>query len=263
MRALVTGAAAGLGAALTAALRARGDEVLATDRSAGPGTDLVLDITSEDDWDRAVQQVRDRWGGLDLLVNNAGIAGGGRIELCTLEEWQRITDVNLFGAVRGVRAFTPLLKEQRSGAIVNVASLAGLVHPAGMGSYNAVKAALVAFTETIGHELASYGVTAHAVCPSYFRTDLVASMTGSDEAVGRIVAALVEESPFTPEQIAAAVLAGLAAGDELIVPDDAARGAWALKQQDRAAYDAVMRAQATKLERASLDMAGPDRASRA
>ena len=68
------------------------------------------------------------------------------IELSPLEEWQRIFEVNLFGVVRGTRAFTPMLKEQGSGRIVNVASLAGLVHPPGMGSYNAVKAAVVAFT---------------------------------------------------------------------------------------------------------------------
>ena len=69
-----------------------------------------------------------------------------------------------------------MLKERPGGRIVNVASLAGLVHPAGMGSYNAVKAAVVAFTETTGHELAAYGGTAHAVCPSYFRTNLTDSL---------------------------------------------------------------------------------------
>ena len=149
-RLLVTGAASGLGAALVAAFRARGDEVLATDRVADPavdgGIDLVLDITSDDDWAAAVDAVRERWGGLDVLVNNAGVAGGGRVDRCTLEEWQWITDINLFGLVRGTQAFVPMLKEQGSGHLVNVASLAGLVHPAGMGSYTAVKAAVVAFT---------------------------------------------------------------------------------------------------------------------
>ena len=76
-----------------------------------------------------------------------------------MDEWRWITEINLFGVVRGDRTFTPMFKEQRSGHIVNVASLAGLVHPGGMGSYNAVKAAVVAFTETCGHELAPYGVT--------------------------------------------------------------------------------------------------------
>ena len=189
-------------------------------------------------------------GGLDVLVNNAGVAGGGRLDVATLDEWQWITEVNLFGMVRGIREFVPLFKRQRSGQIVNVASLAGLVHPAGMGSYNAVKAAVVALTETAGHELASCGVSAHVVCPSYFRTNLMASMRGSDEAVGSVVAQLVERSPLTADDIAAEVLAGLDRGEEVIVPDQPARDAWALKQADRPAYDAVMRAQATKLEEA-------------
>lgn len=244
-RVLITGAASGLGAALATAFEQRGDEVLRTDRSGG---DLTLDITSDDDWAAAVAHVEDHWGGLDLLVNNAGVAGGGRLDVATLDEWQWITEVNLFGMVRGLRAFVPMFKHQRSGHIVNVASLAGLVHPAGMGSYNAVKAAVVALTETAGHELASYGVRASVVCPSYFRTNLMASIRGSDEALGNVVAKLVESSPLTADDIAVEVLAGLDRGDEVIVPDQPARDAWALKQSDRAAYDAVMRAQAAKLE---------------
>jgi NAD(P)-dependent dehydrogenase (short-subunit alcohol dehydrogenase family) len=252
-RVLVTGAASGLGAALTAAFRARGDEVLATDvsPSSDPPMDLHLDITSDDDWAEALARVEATWGGLDVLVNNAGVAGGGRIDVATMDEWEWITGINLFGVVRGTRTFTPLFKRQRSGHVVNVASLAGLVHPAGMGSYNAVKAAVVAFTETVGHELASYGVHATAVCPSYFRTNLLASMRGKDEAVGTIVGRLVDSSPVSADDIAAAVLEGIDRGDELILPDEAARAAYHLKTTDRAAYDAVMRAQAAKLDEAA------------
>jgi NAD(P)-dependent dehydrogenase (short-subunit alcohol dehydrogenase family) len=142
-----------------------------------------------------------------------------------------------------------MLKRQRSGHIVNVASLAGLVHPAGMASYNAVKAAVVALTETTGHELAAYGVRASAVCPSYFRTNLMASLQGADTAVSGVVTQLVENSPISADDVAAAVLAGVDAGEELIVPDQPARDAWALKQRDRAAYDTMMRDQAAKLDR--------------
>ena len=80
-----------------------------------------------------------------------------------------------------------------------------------MGSYNAVKAAVVAFTETTGHELASSGGTAHAVCPSYFRTNLTESLRSADPAVGGVMRRLVEESPISADDIAAAVLEGLAA----------------------------------------------------
>ncbi|MBC9732506.1 SDR family NAD(P)-dependent oxidoreductase [Nocardioides marmotae] len=248
-RVLVTGAASGLGKALTEAFRARGDEVLATDRAEADGVDLVLDVTSDADWAAAVDHVERIWGGLDVLVNNAGVAGGGRLDVATLEEWQWITEINLFGAVRGTRAFVPLLKQQGSGRIVNVASLAGLVHPGGMASYNAVKAAVVALTETTGHELASYGVSAHVVCPSYFRTNLMSSLRGNDTALGAVMSKLVEESPTTAEEVAAAVLEGIDRGDEVILPDPAARDAYALKVGDRATYDAVMRAQAAKLDR--------------
>lgn len=247
-RVLVTGAASGLGEALTAAFRARGDEVLATDRVDGDGIDLILDITSDADWASALATVEERWGGLDVLVNNAGVAGGGRIELCSMDDWRWITEINLFGVVRGVQTFTPMLKAQRSGHIVNVASLAGLVHPGGMGSYNAVKAAVVAFTETCGHELAAYGVRASAVCPSYFRTNLMDSMQGQDEAIGAVVGDLVRKSKVSADDIASAVLAGMEAADDVIVPDEAARQAYSLKWADRAAYDDVMRHQAARLD---------------
>jgi NAD(P)-dependent dehydrogenase (short-subunit alcohol dehydrogenase family) len=246
MRVLVTGAASGLGAALTSAFRARGDEVLATDVTGG---DLTLDITSDEDWAAALEHVEGTWGGLDMLVNNAGVAGGGRLDVATMDEWEWITNINLFGVVRGTRTFVPLFKRQRSGHIVNIASLAGLVHPAGMASYNAVKAAVVALTETTGHELAGYGVRASVACPSYFRTNLMSSLRGADEELSGVVAHLVRSSPITADDIAAAVLEGLDRGDELIVPDQPARDAYALKQADRAAYDAVMRAQAAKLDR--------------
>ncbi len=252
-RVLVTGAASGLGAALTEAFRARGDEVLATDRApvveAAAAELWPLDVTSQADWGRALAEVERRWGGLDLLVNNAGIAGGGRLDVADLDEWHRVLDVNLLGIVRGLSVFVPLFKRQGSGRIVNVASLAGLVHPAGMAAYNAAKAGVVALTETVGHELAAYGVTATAVCPGYFRTNLVSSIQGRDASVGEVVARLVEESPVTAEDVAAAVLDGLDRGEELLLPDEGARSAWLLKNRDRPTYDQVMRAQAAKLVR--------------
>jgi len=260
-RVLVTGGAGGLGAALVHRFAERGDRVLSTDLSGAdvapapspPDNSVVtrtLDVTSEADWEDARAWVEAEWSGLDVLVNNAGIAGGGRLELCSIEDWQRLVEVNLLGVVRGTKAFVPMLKEQGSGHLVNVASLAGLVHPGGMGSYNAVKAAVVAFTETCGHELAAYGIRASVVCPSYFRTNLMDAMQGSDEVVGKVVAGLVERSRVTADDIAAAVLAGMDAGEDVIVPDEAARQAYFLKWADRPAYDAVMRDQARKLQAA-------------
>jgi len=248
VRVLVTGGASGLGAALVEAYAARGAQVLVCDlKEPSSGDHLRLDVRSDEDWAAAVAWTEEHWGGLDVLVNNAGVAGGGRLDVATIDEWEWITAINLLGVVRGTRAFVPTFKRQRSGQVVNVASLAGLVHPAGMASYNAVKAAVVAFTETVGHELAEYGVTAHAICPSYFRTGLVDAMRGSDEAVGAVIGSLVTNAPLGPDDIAAAVLEALDRGEELILPDEAARAAYRLKLTDRAAYDQVMRKQAARL----------------
>jgi NAD(P)-dependent dehydrogenase (short-subunit alcohol dehydrogenase family) len=249
---VVTGGASGLGAALCRALVARGDEVISGDVQDPVETVdgveyLRLDVRSDDDWAAMHARVVERWGGLDLLFNNAGVAGGGRLDVASLDEWEWITGINLFGVVRGTRTFVPMFKQQRSGTIVNTASLAGLVHPAGMASYNAVKAAVVALTETAGHELAEYGVRAAVVCPSYFRTPLIENMQGSDVAVGEVIGALVASSPTSADDIAAAVLAGLDAGDEVILPDESARAAYGLKVADRDGYNSVMRHQAARL----------------
>jgi NAD(P)-dependent dehydrogenase (short-subunit alcohol dehydrogenase family) len=254
-RVLVTGGASGLGAALVERYVERGDQVLSCDLSDGPGPGEALtrrlDVTSEDDWSAARDWVSAEWGGLDVLVNNAGVAGGGRIELCALDEWRWLFEVNLFGLVSGTRTFAPILKEQGSGWIVNTASLAGLVHPPGMGSYNAVKAAVVAFSETAAHELAPYGVGCSAVCPSYFRTNLMESMRGGDAALGEQMRSLVEGSTITADDIAHAVLDGVDRGEELIIPDEPARAAYALKRSDPAAYAQQMRGIAARIKERS------------
>jgi NAD(P)-dependent dehydrogenase (short-subunit alcohol dehydrogenase family) len=155
--------------------------------------------------------------------------------------------VNLLGVVRGTRAFTPMLKAQGSGWVVNTASLAGLVHPPGMGSYNASKAAVVAFSETVSHELAPYGVGCTAVCPSYFRTHLMDSMRGQDADLARSMSRLVTESPITADEIATAVLEGVGRGDAVVLPDQPARDAYAWKLADRPGYDAFMAATAARM----------------
>ena len=245
-RVLVTGAASGLGLALVRRFAEAGDRVLATDLA---GTVDVLpdgvhyrqlDVRSDDDWSDARDWVTAEWHGLDVLVNNAGVATGGRIDVSTMEEWESVTEINLFGVVRGCRTFASLFKQQRSGHIVNVASIAGLVHPPGMSSYNAIKAAVVALSETLHHELAPYDVATSVVCPSFFRTNLAASLRGSDKDVESKAAQLIERSTLTADQIAEAVFNGIENKDPLILTDDVARASYALKWSDRVSYDKQM-----------------------
>lgn len=253
-RVLVTGGASGLGAALVRAFTARGDRVLVTDLTpdpeAAPGAEhLRLDITSEDDWAAALAWVEREWGGLDVLVNNAGIAAAGRIDVATIEEWRRVLDVDLLGAVRGCRTFAPLFKQQRSGHIVNVASLAGLVHPPGMASYCAAKAGVVALSESLDYELGPWGVRTSAVCPSFFRTNLADSLGGSDTDLDAVAVRLIDRSALDADAIAAAVLAGIEKQRRVILTDAPARKAVHSKRFARRLYDRAQRRMAGRLAR--------------
>jgi len=247
-RVLVTGAASGLGLALARGLADRGDRVVATDvGSARPGSVpegvdyLPLDVRLDADWTSALAHVRDSWSGLDVLINNAGVATGGRIDVATMDEWHRIVDINLLGVVRGCRTFTPLFKEQGSGHIVNVASLAGLVHAPGMASYNAVKAGVVAVSETLDHELGPHGVAVSVVCPAFFRTKLGASFAGTDSEMEAVGKRLLERSRRSADEVAAIVIRGIDARRDVILTDWDGRIAWRAKRFARPLYRRAMR----------------------
>jgi NAD(P)-dependent dehydrogenase (short-subunit alcohol dehydrogenase family) len=254
-RVLVTGAASGLGLALVHRLVERGCRVLATDVHADLPPALAaldvtyrtLDVTQDVDWASAHDWVVEEWDGLDHLFNNAGVAAGGRIELSELDQWQWIVDINLLGVVRGCRTFTPMLKAQGSGHIVNTASAAGLIHPARMSEYNAVKAGVVALSETLFHELKPFGVDVSVVCPTFFRTNLTDSLRGKDEASQRMAAKLIDRSTVSADDIAAVVLAGVEKGRHLILTDRRGKVAYAAKRFARPLYYRMMAQASTKM----------------
>ncbi len=257
-RVLITGGASGLGRALAGLYAARGDRVLVTDLADHLPTTtgaadvgyLRLDVRDDADWERARSEVLDRWGGLDVLINNAGVAAGGRIDVIPVEDWQWIIDVNLLGVVRGCRTFVPVFKDQGAGRIVNVASVAGLVHPPNMSSYNAAKAGVVALSETLLHELAPYGVDVSVVCPAFFRSSLDQSLRASDPALEEPARALISGARQSADTVAASTLAALDKGHYLILPHAEAVLARAAKRLAWPLYHRVMRyvgAKAAKL----------------
>ncbi|MGL4743529.1 MAG: SDR family NAD(P)-dependent oxidoreductase [Dermatophilaceae bacterium] len=257
-RAIVTGGASGLGLALATQLAARGDRVLAVDLAGDPPASVPdsvtyrrLDVRSQQDWDAALAWVREQWGGLDLLVNNAGVATGGRIDIEAMADWERVVEVNLLGVARGCHTVVPLLKEQRGGHIVNVASLAGLVHGPGMASYNATKAAVVAISETLSFELAPWGVDVTVVCPAFFRTNLHESFAGKDAAMQRAGARLITEAGASAEQIARTVIRGIDRRKTLVLTDRLGRQAYYAKRFARPLYHRMMVLQARRLARAA------------
>jgi len=261
-RVLVTGGASGLGAAFVAEFLKRGDRVLIADLQPPVDPALVsgaeqikLDVTSDDDWAAARAWVEEHWGGLDVLFNNAGIAAGGRIDVVGIDEWQRVIDINLLGVVRGCRTFVPMMKTQGSGHVVNTASLAGLVHPPAMASYTAVKAGVVALSETMSYELDPFGISVSAVCPGFIRTPLAASITGSDPVANKVAARLIEKSPYTADQVATAVMAGIAKKKMVIIPDARARKAVWTKRFARPLYDREQRRFASHINAMTKDNA--------
>ncbi len=247
-RVLVTGGAAGLGLALVRAFAARGDRVLATDLAEAPPSGVLpagvgyrrLDVRSDSDWARAREAVEQDWGGLDILVNNAGIAAGGRIEVAEMSEWEAILGVNLLGVARGCRTFTPGFKAQRSGTIVNIASLAGLTQGPAMAAYNASKAGVVALSETLLHELSPHGVQVSVVCPSFLRTGLASSLRGADSLAEEGKERYLATAKRTPEVVAARVMAGVEAGRFIVFADLEGRLAFWTKRLATPVYRRVM-----------------------
>lgn len=244
-RVLITGAASGLGLALTREYLAMGDEVILTDIHAEapdevkalPGTWSYrkLDVTSDADWQDAAEAV----DSLDILINNAGIAVGGSLEATTMASWDRIIDINVLGVVRGCRALAGTLP--RGGRIVITASAAGLVHAPSMGAYNATKAAAVAFGETLDAELRPRGVTTSVICPQFFKSGLADSLSGDDAEADEMARKLLSKTHLTSEVIARRSIKGIEARRLVITPDAFATFAWYSKRFTRMPFLASTR----------------------
>jgi NADP-dependent 3-hydroxy acid dehydrogenase YdfG len=242
-RVLVTGAGSGLGRAIAARFAADGCRVLLTDVSAaavaaaaaalGDAPQVAaceLDVTDDAAWARARAWCSEHWGGLDILVNNAGVAAAGRVDAIAVEDWHWILETNLLGAVRGCRTFLPLLKAQRHGHVVNVASLAGLLTPPAMGSYNVSKAGVVALSETLRSELDPYGIRTTLVCPGFVRTNLAASVRSPDPALAELTGKLVNGSKLSAEEVADQVVDAVNRGRFLVLTERTGRVAWLAKR---------------------------------
>ncbi|GIF21030.1 NAD(P)-dependent dehydrogenase (short-subunit alcohol dehydrogenase family) [Actinoplanes tereljensis] len=167
----VTGTSRGLGRELVDQLRERGDNVAATSRTADrPGT-LQLDLTDEQAVIKAVRATEDRYGPIDVVVNNAGYGFLGAVEEVSDAEARQMFDVQVFGVWNVLRAVLPSFRERRSGHIINVSSILGLTAFPGWGLYCAAKYALEGLTESLAAELD--GIQVNLVEPGYTRTDFL------------------------------------------------------------------------------------------
>lgn len=216
--AIVTGGGQGIGLAIVHRLLAHGASVLVADVDRERTEDAIAplvadgapvaaqrcDVTSEDDQAALVQAAVDRFGGVDVLVNNAGVTRDGYIGRLGVSDYDLVVDVSLKGAWLGIRAVSPLFREQRRGAIVNMSSLSGKIGNPGQTNYSAAKAGLVGLTKAAAKELGSSGVRVNAVQPGLIRTAMTLAMKPE------IYAAKEAEVPLgragLPEEVADAVL---------------------------------------------------------
>ena len=179
---LITGCSTGLGRALAEAVLARGENAVVTARSADGVRDLAdahpdtalalsLDVTDRGSIPAAVAAAEERFGGVDVLVNNAGYGYRAAVEEGEPEEIDRLFATNVHGPVALIQAVLPGMRARRSGAIVNVSSIGARICPPGSGYYSATKAALEGITGSLRREVGPLGITAFAVEPGGFRTD--------------------------------------------------------------------------------------------
>lgn len=252
-RVLITGAGSGLGLALAHRFAAAGDRVLLTDvdgdalvaavaavagaeAAVGDGAPtasahgLTLDVRSDERWAAVRGWCEEHWGGLDVLVSNAGVAAGGRFSRQPIEDWDWVLEIDLMGVVRGCRTFVPLMEAQGSGQLVNVASLAGLINPPANAAYNVAKAGVVSLSETLRLELEPAGIGVTVVCPSFFRTGLTATFRSPDAAVSGLMDKLVGQSSTPADAIAAQVVDAVAKRRFLLLTDRDGRGSYLVKR---------------------------------
>ncbi|HET7521752.1 MAG TPA: SDR family oxidoreductase [Bacillales bacterium] len=185
---LITGASSGFGLLTSLALAEAGYVVVASMRDLSKKEPLIhtardkgidsriecteMDVTKEEDMDSAISSVVDRFGSVDVLINNAGYAAGGFTEELTMEEWRRQFETNFFGLVAVTKAVLPYMRKQQSGKIINMSSISGRMALPGLGPYSASKFAVEGFSESLRLEMLPYGVQVVLVEPGSYKTNI-------------------------------------------------------------------------------------------
>jgi 3-oxoacyl-[acyl-carrier protein] reductase len=185
--AVVTGASRGIGRAIALALAGEGAAVAVNYASSSAAAEAVVaeiqalgadaiafqaDVSKADQVEQFITTVMEKWGRVDVLVNNAGITRDTLLLRMDLEQWQGVIDLNLTGVFLCTKVISKIMLKQKSGRIINIASVAGQMGNPGQANYSAAKAGVIGFTKTVAKELASRGITVNAVAPGFIETDM-------------------------------------------------------------------------------------------
>ncbi len=234
-RAFVTGAASGLGLAICRELACDGWAIGAADISApalqkcaeeldalgGKIFTYVLDVADKDTYRAVAADFLSEHGGIDLLINNAGVGDAGYVDEYGLENWDWLLSINLSGVIYGSALFIPAMRQQRSGSIINIASAAAFTSLPRMGAYNVSKAAVLSLSETMSAELHHLGINVSVVMPTFFKTAVMQYSRGKSEHI-EMSRLIFGTSTLTPEEVASTVLKNAGRGRfHIILPWDA------------------------------------------
>jgi len=238
--AIVTGGASGIGRALGAEQARRGATVVMADLQAGPLKESVsalgnaglkafavtLDVRDFEAVKAMVEETVVRYGRLDYIFNNAGIAVGGEVRDCAIDDWRDVLNVNLMGVINGVASAYPVMVKQGFGHIINTASLEGLVPFPGTVSYVASKYGVVGLSNALRIEGADLGVRVSVVCPGYIKTPIFETSKMINLDRRKVLEALPERFGITPEECSRRILRGVARNRAIIVVTGLARVLW-------------------------------------
>ncbi len=222
--ALITGAARGIGQAIAFDLAARGADIVVCDIKAEWLTETAegveklgkkaycfeLDVTNAEAVQKVVNDIAAATGRIDILVNNAGITRDGLLMRMSEEDWDAVLTVNLKGTFVCTKAVSRIMMKQRSGSIINIASVVGLMGNAGQANYAASKGGVIAFTKSVAKELSSRNIRANAVAPGFISSKMTDAL--SDEVRQKMLEAIPLSSFGTPQDVANAV--AFLAGDQ-------------------------------------------------
>jgi 3alpha(or 20beta)-hydroxysteroid dehydrogenase len=245
--ALISGAARGLGEAEARRFVAEGARVVVADVLVEQGQALAeelgeaavfahLDVTEPSEWEATVSAALAQWERLDILVNNAGIGLGGPIDTLPLQDHHRLIDINVHGVYYGLRAAVPVMKRARSGSIVNISSIDGLVGIPGLSSYVTSKFAVTGLTRSAALELGPAGIRVNSVHPGVIQTPMLGAVGAAH------MAPVIEKQAIPrmglPEEVASAVLflasdeASYITGAQLVVDGGHLAGPWRPRGDD-------------------------------
>jgi NAD(P)-dependent dehydrogenase (short-subunit alcohol dehydrogenase family) len=247
---VITGAASGIGRDLAAIFAQKGCTILIADvndpgsrqtldlvrNSGGDGEIFHCDVSKLDDVMKMADHCYEKWGTVDILINNAGVAAAGFMGDIPIEDWEWIVAINFWGVVHGCHAFVPRMKKQGDGYIVNVASAAGIISFPEMSSYNSTKAAVISISETLKCELAPHGIGVTVLCPTFINTNLFESLRCTDDFQRMCTRTGFENARVTSRAVAEKTVKAIENNKLYVLPQAGAKLSWIYKRMAPSVY---------------------------